>query len=691
MINCWIPWRFHISECLQNHIFPFWNPYQQLGYPIHADLQGPTWYFESLILSLTTGQTNYTIQFLFVFYVFIGGMGMYFLSLYFQPDKKIAFWVGVSYMLSGFFVSHVMHFYAIISVAWLPYIIRNYLLMSKDHSYKHALYTSIYMFFSLTGGNHTFTIILSYLLITLFVFFLYQFWKNNLKIQIWQLIKVNALFVFSVIVMSCVVWVAYLQTSPYVERLNGMSYSDAAVCPFSPVSFLSFLVPFATDNSRIFFNTDPSMCNLYIGIISLILIGIIVFTKKKPLDYVFLIFSFFCFIASMGDYTPFHYILFRFFPLLNLFRFPSYYGIFSVLLLLILSGQKLYEVVREPQKYKKLLFRFVILIGIVLLGLIIFALVKNGGHHLFFLKKHSSIFDFVLASSVYQNIILHASILLVFTVIFGIMLYRFSPRYWINIILLFTVLDMFIAVQLTIANCSISSTSPKEIHKYMQSKSGSFPKPDLNVKIADNIDKPAQDHGLFYNTNTVQKTISGEVFNSYILSNYTHLVDSFPSLYYAVLQNPAVYFSSEIYPRSMLHYKDTTQISHSALFLADEDYSILSNNFIPKDPSLSSIEIFDFSPNSISLSVNTSKNQLLTYIQSYYIGWRVSVDGKQTKLYQTNGLTLSVLVTEGQHKVRFYYNNPAIIIAAAVSYSAFIIILLFLLFRSVLIYRKVND
>ena len=131
MINCWLPWRYYISQCLQNHIFPFWNPYQQLGYPIHADLQGPTWYLESLLLSITTGQTNYTLQFLFIGYVFIAGVGMYFLSLCFQPNRNAAFLVGASYMLGGFFVAHVQHFYAIIGAAWLPFILLNYYKMKK--------------------------------------------------------------------------------------------------------------------------------------------------------------------------------------------------------------------------------------------------------------------------------------------------------------------------------------------------------------------------------------------------------------------------------------------------------------------------------------------------------------------------------------------------------------------------------
>jgi hypothetical protein len=681
MINCWIPWRFHISECLQNGIFPFWNPYEQLGYPIHADLQGPTWYIESLLLGLTVGQTNYTIHFLFVFYVFMAGVGMYTLSLFFQPDRKIALWVGISYMLGGFFVAHEMHFYSIISAAWLPFVLRNYLLMNKHRSYKYAFYTSIFMFFSLTGGNHTFNIIMVYLFLTLFAYFLFQLWRTKQKVQIWQLIKVNITFVFTVIILASVIWVAYLQTYAYVDRLNGMSYSAASVCPFSPKSFLSFIVPFATVNSVDFFHTDPSMCNLYSGIIFIILIGMFFFTKKNALDYVFIFFAFFCFLASMGDYTPFHYILFRYFPLLNLFRFPSYYGMFGVLLLLPLAGQKLYDIQQNPEKSKKLLFRFIIVAGIAMLGLIIIGLIKNAGRSLFFLKRYTSIFDFVNASSIYQNIILHDSILLCLLVILSLFLLRSSSRHWITIILLFTILDMFIAVQLTIANCSISATSPKKIHTYLHDQSIGFPKPDLHIKIADNNDDAGRKYGLFYNTNTIQKTISGEVFNSYILSNYTRLIDSFPSLYNAMLKNPVVYFSSAIYPRSILRYNDTTHIYSNALFLEKEDYRFLSTQIMSKDTILSSIEIYKFSPNSISLSVNTSKNQLLTYLQSYYTGWRVSVDDKPAKLYCTNGLTLSVLVPKGQHSVSFYYYNPTIIIAAVVSYSAFVILLLFLLIR----------
>ncbi|MBP6575115.1 MAG: hypothetical protein KA230_11730, partial [Flavobacteriales bacterium] len=62
MLDCWLPWRTFIADCLQNGEWPVWNPYQQMGYPVHADLQGPAWYPEALLLGGTIGQSIYVLQ-----------------------------------------------------------------------------------------------------------------------------------------------------------------------------------------------------------------------------------------------------------------------------------------------------------------------------------------------------------------------------------------------------------------------------------------------------------------------------------------------------------------------------------------------------------------------------------------------------------------------------------------------------
>jgi hypothetical protein len=51
MLDCYLPWRYFVGESIQNGVFPFWNPYQHLGYPIHADLRS-VFYPEAIIVGL---------------------------------------------------------------------------------------------------------------------------------------------------------------------------------------------------------------------------------------------------------------------------------------------------------------------------------------------------------------------------------------------------------------------------------------------------------------------------------------------------------------------------------------------------------------------------------------------------------------------------------------------------------------
>lgn len=681
MINCWIPWRYYISECFQNHVFPFWNPYQQLGYPIHADLQGPTWYLESILLSITTGQSNYTLHYLFIFYAFMAGMGMYFLSLAFQNNKSVAVLVGASYMLSGFFVAHVQHFYAIIGAAWLPYIILNYYKMHLDKSYIRALYTSIFMFFNLTGGNHTFSIILIYLFISISGYFILTALIEKNKDKVIKYIKLNFAFGAVTILLASVVLVAFYQTSPYIARLSGMIYKDAAVCPLSPQSLLSLLVPFSTVNSVDFFNTDQSMCNIYVGIVMLVFVILAFLNKKTSFEKVLLAFAVICLFASFGSYTPVHKFLFNYLPLINRFRFPSYFSLFSILIFLLLAGKQLAAFVSETEINNKKTVRIAIFIGLSILVLIVIAVIKNHGQRLFFLHKFDSIFDFLRASSFYQNILLQGSIQLIFIGIFIIIITTSVKKHWFEITSILIILNLFIALQLNIAYVGVSPASPKELHDYLSTLPKDFPIP-FNNKIIENTEQIGQKHGLYRNTSGFHKRVSADVFNSYVFKNYLKLADSFPLLFNSIQKNPLLYFSDVIYSDSEAAKLDSSTITNKTIVLSDNDYSVIAAKI--KSDHLNStdetIVIKSFNPNSINSKIRSSKTQLLTILQSYYTGWEVFIDNYPANIIVSNYLTMSVLVPNGEHEVLFIYKNPTIITAAIISYSSFLIVVIILSF-----------
>jgi hypothetical protein len=681
MINCWIPWRYYISECFQNHVFPFWNPYQHLGYPIHADLQGPTWYLESILLSITTGQTNYTLHYLFVFYVFIAGMGMYFLSLGFQSNKTIAFITGVCYMLGGFFVAHVQHFYAIIGAAWLPFIILNYYKMLSEKSYKHAIYTAIFMFFNLTGGNHTFSIILIYLFATIFIFFVYQAIKEKKRKEIIDYIKLNALLGALTILMATVVLMALYQTAPYIERLSGMTYKAALNCPLSPQSLLSLLLPFSTVNSVDFFNTDQSMCNIYIGSIAFLFFIMVFINKKNAFEKTLLVFAIVCLIASFGAYTPVHKFLFNYFPLINRFRFPSYFSLFSIIILLVLGSKQMAVLASETNSinYKKIKIISIVVLSFLLL-LFGFSIIKNNGATLFFTQKFNTIFEFIQAANFHQNIIFQSCIQIILLGIFIVVLSSSLKKHWIKVACVLVIADLFIATQLNIAYVGVSQASPQELHDYLATLPQDFPTPPQQNKIIDNTEQIGQKHGLYMNTSGFHKRISASGFNSYIFKNYETLTDSFPDLFKKMQNNELVYFSSNIYPQSKIAQIDTALITNKTLFLPDNDFNELKAivNKNGPTPNNDSISIVSYNPNAIKISATTSSKQLLTLLQSNYTGWSVSVDNKEEQIHQSNYLTMSVLVPEGKHEIVFEYKNTAIVTAGIISYSTFCILLIIL-------------
>ena len=673
MINCWIPWRYYISECFQNHEFPFWNPYQQLGYPIHADLQGPTWYLESLLLSITTGQSNYTVQLLFVFYTFLAGTGMYFLSLCFHNNRSVAFLTGVCYMLSGFFVAHVQHFYAIIGAAWLPFIILNYYKMHVDRDYKRAIYASLFMFFNLTGGNHTFTFILSYLFIFISGYFIITAIKEKKHAEVFQLFKLNALFVFITAILSTVVLVAFWQVHPYIERLSGLSYQDASFAPFSPQSLLSFLIPYATVNNAEYFNTDPSMCNAYIGLLMLPFIILALISKKSVLERTLLAFAFVCLFASFGAYTPVHKILFKFFPFINLFRFPSYFSLFTIMIFLLLGGKQFALIVATFELNRKKLLQIVIGFILLISIIVIVAFVKNGNHLFYFLQSYHTIFDFIKSGDIYQNIILQGTIQLFLFVLFAIILFKSSVNL-AKVLYVLMVIDMMIATQLNIAYVGFSQTSPKELHDYVKTLPKGFPIPSGN-NISENTEEMGQKHGLYRNTSGFHKRISADVFNSFCFKNMGKLVDSFPQLFDSMLHNPLVYFSDQVCSAADFEKKQIA-LTHKTIVLNEMDYRQISPQLNSSLNDTPICNITGFKPDKITIAASTSKGQVLTLLQSQYTGWQVFIDNRRSQILVSNYLTMSVFVPNGKHVVEFIYKNPAIVIGGIVSYSAFFILLI---------------
>ena len=69
-------------------------------------------------------------------------------------------------------------------------------------------------------------------------------------------------------------------------------------------------------------------------------------------------------------------------------------------------------------------------------------------------------------------------------------------------------------------------------------------------------------------------------------------------------------------------------------------------------------KIIETSPNKIIINCKTIGGGLLVLSEVYYDpGWKCKIDGKNSKIYQTNHVLRSVYVPDGEHEVVFYYDN----------------------------------
>ncbi|PKO99875.1 MAG: hypothetical protein CVU14_07765, partial [Bacteroidetes bacterium HGW-Bacteroidetes-9] len=245
MIDCYLPWRYHVGECLQNGIFPFWNPYTHCGYPIHADLRS-VWYPETFLVGLTTGYSNLTLHLLFILHLSLAGLGMYLLSRHFTSDWRAGAIAGAAYILSGFFVGHGQEMFGIIAATWIPFVLYYFIRLQLDRKPTDIIPASLFAFLLVTGGYQAMWAILLYLLLAIFiVYFIKYLREQNLK-EALRLLKLNLLLGFVTGLSLMVIAVTLIQVSPHLGRLGGVSLEDAWFMPFSPRSAISFLLPFAS-------------------------------------------------------------------------------------------------------------------------------------------------------------------------------------------------------------------------------------------------------------------------------------------------------------------------------------------------------------------------------------------------------------------------------------------------------------
>ncbi len=672
MLDCHLPWRYFVSNTIQNGQFPWWNPYQQLGYPIHADLR-TVWNPFVLFISLFGIYTNYTLHFFLMLYLFLAGSGMYKLMLHFTKCKHSSLITAAAYILSGFFISHTQEISAFAGAAFIPFTLLYYLKFFDNLKFINILKTSFFLFMMLSCAYPALTIILVYLLFCIFLFFTIPFvFAKNTK-QLLKILLSHSGFIILMIALSSVFIVSFVQVAPYVGRISGLSIQNAQFGSLTPQAAVSFLFPFAVVSDSEFIKTDITMSNAYFGIIMLIFFCATLLRKRNGIEYLLLFFGLISLLASFGEYTPVRNILYNYVPLMDKFRFPSFFTLFSTIIFLILAGISISELKKNKQ-YKSLILPTVIIMIIILVA-ILYSFINLPATGMILFKSNMDFWDKIKQSTLFEHIFIQGIIQLVIIGIFLLFILKRKGGI-INLLFWLIVAEMIVSVQLNMYYTGVSKADPSHINQYVKSCKQGFVMPG-NSLVSENTSAKSSFWPLWRNTTNFTKQISFDSYNSFVFKGYEILNDSFPNLKEQILKNRVVYLSDKIFPYSSI---GNNPILHDDIYVADTIFSKYENQKMSKHTS-DDVEIIKFLPNEIIVQTNTSNKQILTFLQSNYYGWNVFIDNVKTEHFTSNYLTMSVILPEGKHNIMFKYSNPGVKVAFIITFSVFGLLMLFLLFN----------
>lgn len=660
MLDVHLPFLHYLSECLHAGEFPFWNPYQMLGYPFYADLQATPYYLPAIIFAHFSKFNLYILHFYFLMHVFIAGSGMFFLCKNFELPKNISVVAGISYALCGVFISNAQHLLIITAAAYIPFALGQFLRLFQSPDFFNSLAFSLILFLLISGGYPFLTIIFFYLLLFVFLFLAAKMFLEKRKQELLKFSLLAFLSGFIVVLLCLPMIISVKEILPFVSRGNGISLENSLENSYTFRSFLYFLLPFALTENSEFFGTDLSMANIYFGAIAFCFLLYSFFEKKSRTGY-FLLFAGIGFLlVSFGQELPFRKILFHYFPGMNYFRFPALFRIFAALLLLIFSatGIKIFLNSEDKNKRKKLLF----ITGFVSLYFLIHSVVVLLHPELPFGK----------------NVLIQSAVQLILLAVFARVLFLKTEKISSAVFILM-VADMFISAQLNINHTVVEpQLNPREIQQVLNQNPEGFPVPQRK-NLAASFDERIGAPGIWRNVNVFSKEPSADGFSSFQMNNFIKLTEENSALAKIVLQNPPVFFSSEIFSETELINKIIDRsITPKSLFLNEEDFSKLKSFSFSKSES-DTCYFEKFGPNEFIVKTKISGTQILTLMQNNFKGWKAFIDETPTEIFTSNFMFISAVVPAGEHIVKFKFENKIVFTAFLFSQILFVIVLISLL------------
>ncbi|MBI4670249.1 MAG: YfhO family protein [Chloroflexi bacterium] len=705
------------AERLRTGQFALWNPYLSLGGSHLADPAALATYLPALALFLIFPEPfayNYTV----ILHLYLAASGAYLLARAWQQSRGGALLAATVFAFSGFSVGHLQHLNIIIGAAWLPWI---FWCLEKFFATRRNLYLALgssALALQMTGG-HTQTVLYggaawgAYCV----VFFVREWRMGQMRVVVRQSVSL-ALMLLGVFGLAAIFIAPLAELLNFTARGDRITYEYATTFSLEPLRLVEFFYPY-------FFGGNPGSVErgagsliemtAYLGIVPLAL-AIGALWRRAWRIYFLLGLGALALVLALGKFTPLYWLVYRL-PLFGTVRAPARFLELVVFAVALLAGYGLDEI-KNPKT--KLLRNFVFGFLGLLLGLEI----------LFFLAPRVGVNLSETFAQAAANPALLATML--FTLAAGalfVLWWRdiFTPRARVVLTLTLVLIDLFYFGW----NFRYNAVAPFEVYTEPDKNTAALRQvPNAlayywglgETKGATYLQRGELDTyvdaaraGLRqslpirfhvrsmqgYGTeppvyqDLMQAVERGRAFdqNAVALTAWfgdTHVLSA-QALHDGKLERVQRSAQINLYQNTLGAHIGRARVVWDAIQVESPDAALASvtsgipnpgqvrlqgelGNYAPVQDAQASAQIEMDHPEHVSVRVETNQPGWLVLNDTYYPGWRATVDGQPAEILRANALVRAVAIPAGEHRVEFVYEPLSVKIGALVSLVTLILL-----------------
>lgn len=607
------PNKFFFSQCLRNGVLPDWNPYLNFGFPLHADPGFAWWHPVTWIFGLI-GYNAYTFSVEILLYIYIGGLGMYWLGRVLHKQYKTAFSMACMFMCSGFFIGNLQHVNFLTGAAFLPWLVGSWWLYQKMQTTRHLLYSGSSAYLLFTAGHPAIPIATVYFLIVLTGLYAY-YHREQIKLTPFignqvKLLLVTLVFLFPLMVSYLSIWPNYSRS----EAVNQLASSNVG---FTLPSFISILFPFATIKNTEWFSTDVSMRNAYFSLLGLFCFLYFLFSKQKEKrPYVFLLAGIFMLLLSAGGIGK--AVIYNHLPGLQLIRTNGEFRVFSIFCFIVCSADpfdQLFSGCKNITLFtKRALGWFALLLLASIIVFSIYTTTPQLSQATTSVAENIKLFLEQITFSQSFLIALLAALLL--SVAYWISVRKKKAAHFLPIVL---IIDLLINSWLLLPITGVGKTSVATMQSVINKSPEGFPIPKLNKM-------PEMGAG------------SITPFEEHLIGNW--------AWYDKQIMHASIDYPSQL--------KNTVQLlsSEDSVYMLDKPFLFL------KHQNTQGLHIESYSPVTLALKVRLARADTLVFLQNNFKGWSISVDQHPAKRATYLNTFMATPLPKGAHNIVWSYTSP---------------------------------